>query len=401
MARLPINFLLYLTSGALALGSGWTFYDTMARSKTMDPKEIADVSSQHIQKGREQTPDDLRDTYGGTAKPWWEQFGKANFTGEERIEPDQNTVVETAPEPAQTMMPITDILDVVGLQFDSSGTSRCVVRYKQAADVHPPVERSASSMDEAMGAASGTPGYTGPQDTASGQRPNKTGAPNGQRGTPPGMPSYSEQRVFQVLGVGDALWPSYSDITLVRVQEDGMAVIFSRQRAGQEEPLEEKVYSDEFGLPQEVLAQLAEGSASGTGRPGPKPVKTVAKGEWVDVQETQAVRPGQWHISRDDDRFLRDNAQTVFNQDVGLRSYESSSGNVRGVQITRVSSRLERFGIRSGDVLIELNGFKVGTKAEALKVGKKLYKQGVRTFRAKILTGYGRIEERTYQAPDE
>ena len=28
-------------------------------------------------------------------------------------------------------------------------------------------------------------------------------------------------------------------------------------------------------------------------------------------------------------------------------------------------------------------------------------KQGVRTFRAKILTGYGRIEERTYHAPEE
>ena len=47
-----------------------------------------------------------------------------------------------------------------------------------------------------------------------------------------------------------------------------------------------------------------------------------------------------------------------------------------------------------------VNGVKVSTKAQALREGRRMYKQGVRTFRAKILTGLGRIEERTYHAPN-
>jgi len=401
MTRLPINFLLYLTSAALAAGSAWTFYDTMTRSKPMDPAKIAEVSSEHIQKGRLQNPDDLRDTYAGDAKPWWEQFGEANFTGEERIEEVEKVEVEEEPEPTVTTTPVADILDVVGLAFDSTGISRCVVRYKQSADVQPPAERSPSEMDSKMAVGGPAANYTGPQDTAT-NRPNRPlKGPGAQRGTPAGMPGYTEQQIFQVLEVGDSLWPNYSDIKLARVREDGEAVFFSRKVPGQEEPVVEEVLPDVFGLSQEVLASLDANPAPVSGRPGPKPVKQVPSGSWMDVQETRAVRPGQWHISRDDDRFLRENAKTVFNRDVGVRSYQSSSGNVRGIQITRVSPRLERFGIRQGDVLIELNGFKVNNKPQALKIGKKLYKQGVRTFVAKILTGYGRIEERTYHAPDE
>jgi hypothetical protein len=216
------------------------------------------------------------------------------------------------------------------------------------------------------------------------------------------MPTFGEQRIHQVLEVGDKLWPNYQDITFVRVQEDGMAVYFSRQRPGEEQPVEEKVFPDEFGLPQDILAELAKGPGAPVhSRPGPKPVKPVAQTDWVDVPETKAVRPGQWHISRADNEFLEQNFNSVFNEELGLRAYQSTSGNVRGIQLTHISPRLERFGVRAGDVLIELNGFPVKTKTEALKIGKQLYKQGVRTFVAKILTGYGRIEERTYYAPDE
>ena len=99
--------------------------------------------------------------------------------------------------------------------------------------------------------------------------------------------------------------------------------------------------------------------------------------------------------------MLSQQSERVFHEDVGLRSYSSARGNVRGVQVTRISPELQRFGVQSGDVLLELNGKPVRSKAEALAVGRKQYQAGVRVFRAKVLNRYGRQEERTYYAPNQ
>ena len=51
-------------------------------------------------------------------------------------------------------------------------------------------------------------------------------------------------------------------------------------------------------------------------------------------------------------------------------------------------------------MIIEVNGKPVSTQAQAYSHGKRLWKQGVRTFRAKVRTRYGRIEERSVTVPD-
>jgi len=404
MTRLPINLLLYVCSAGLAAGSAWTFYSAMTSTAGLSLEEISSESSAHIRKGREETPSDQRDRYSGDARAWWNSFDEANLVGLEIKPPEAMEEKPVEPEKTVTAVPVQEILDVVGLAFDSNNPGWCVVRYKPMADVRPP--KTVAGEGEVAGGS--VPGYAGPADSvrpanpgrAVGSRGNARGVPAGR----PGMPAFAggEQRVFQILREGESLWPTYDDIKLLRVQADGQAVFFTRTVPGQAEPMEEKMIPSELGLSQEVLAVLAKdaGSRTSSGRSTGREPAQGASSDWIDVPETRAVSPGQWHISKADDRYLRDNAQTVFNEEFSARSYTSRSGSVRGVQVTRISPRLERFGVQSGDVVLELNGVKVSTKAQALREGRRMYKQGVRTFRAKILTGLGRIEERTYHAPN-
>ena len=52
------------------------------------------------------------------------------------------------------------------------------------------------------------------------------------------------------------------------------------------------------------------------------------------------------------------------------------------------------------DLMLEVNGIPVKSRSQAIDVGTKQYKGGEREFRVRIMT-MGRIEERTYTAPDD
>ena len=389
MTRFPINFLLFLTSGALALACAWTFYQTMNRDAGKSQQEVWEEAEALQKAGRAQTPDDKRDDYSERSQVWWKTFQQANFIGKPPPE---------APKPAEQVVEqpktpenfkVESILDVMFILYSSTGESWCAVRYKPEADVIPP-------KDEKPGT------YSGPGDAVAQPQPNANRPAPGQAGASPMPGGRVDGGLMQILTVGDALWPRYEHVKLLRVDESGEAVFFA---IGQEEGAdEEKLFRNELGLAQEVLEALAGGPSASTGaprQPRPQPPESAPDSTWIDVEETRAVRPGQWHISRDDDDFLRENAQEVFNKDVSLRSYVSKGGTVRGLQVTRVSPRLARFGVQQGDVILELNGVPVSSKAQALKVGKEQHRQGVRTFRAKIMSRWGKIEERTYHTPDK
>ena len=59
-----------------------------------------------------------------------------------------------------------------------------------------------------------------------------------------------------------------------------------------------------------------------------------------------------------------------------------------------------RFGVQVGDLILAVNGQSVSTKAQAVTVGKKLYRRGVRRFTVTLLSN-GQEIERIYQAPDQ
>jgi len=109
------------------------------------------------------------------------------------------------------------------------------------------------------------------------------------------------------------------------------------------------------------------------------------------------VRPGEWAISREDDAYLREHIERVL-EDIGLEPFRGSK--YRGLRLTRVPDRLRRFGIVAGDVILAVNAVPVDTRAEAIRVGRKQHDRGVRTFRVELLS-HGRLEQRTFLAPDE
>jgi len=406
MAKLSINFLLYTASLGFAGGSGYLFYETMSAPEQQTPREIYDEAMASIDSGRKLTPDDRRDEYTEAAKPWWESFSQANFTG--ALPPEPVAVeddAETHAPPPVSSMPADEIVNVLSITFDSAGAdSWCIVQYKDT-NVQPPVNAFTGVAN---------PGYGGPVDISRGAAPAAAG--------PNAMPSYAGGPVLiQHLKIGDSLWPPHQNVVLSRISDDGLSVFFKRSQVpekpgdgdaeanadgGTGEPSadseEEKVYKNELGLATDVIEAINDGAAPidrpDRGRPKPKVVEVTT---WIDVgEETRAVRPGEYHVSRKDSEYLRKNAQQVFSEDIAMRSYRSPRGNISGVRVMRVSPRLERFGVQAGDVLLELNGVPVKNKAQALKVGKAQYNRGVRLFRAKVLNRYGRVEERSYNAPD-
>ncbi len=409
--KLPINSLLYLSSLGLAGGSGYLFYESMQ----IPPSQQAAISEETqatLQAGRERTPDDLRDDYSQASQAWWEQFRQANFIGKLPPKPVEVAAPVEEEPVVQTVTPIKDLLDVDCAVFMSNGESTCVVRYKPEANVQRPPSK--------FGGGDGEGSYSGPGDV--GAAPVTPAAPalaNRGRGRRPGnqqpgarpvspMPTFGgDDALYHHLAIGDSLWEPYSDVVMASVQERPLAVVFRREgKLPEGVAAEERVFHKVLDLDDEVFEHLSEnGAVSADTAPRPRGEATAAQapgGQWQDVgARTKAVEPGQWHISRQDNEMLTRQAEEVFHQDISLRTYTSRSGSIRGVIVNKVSPRMQRFGVQAGDVLLELNGVPVRSKAEALSVGKKQYRAGVRAFTAKILNRYGRIEERTYYVPNE
>ena len=83
-------------------------------------------------------------------------------------------------------------------------------------------------------------------------------------------------------------------------------------------------------------------------------------------------------ISRADDDLIRQHPEKLLSQ-IEVRAYSSSSGapSRRGVQLVNVDPELgRRFGFRAGDVILELNGIPVTSRAAAIDVGTELSARG-------------------------
>lgn len=398
--RFPTGLLLYLCSAALGLGCVWTFYQTMNRQPEVTQQQMVEQTKTLINKGRSQTPEDRLDDYSKASLSWWQSFKEANFIGVLPPEPEVEKPPEEPAPPPVEKTPIEEILDVVCIVYSPPDDSRCVVRYKPTANVTPPPDVVGTGRAGAAAAP-----VRGPADVT--RPPATPGAKPPHAPAPTPMPAFGgdDGGWIQIVEEGGALWPQYEHIKLARVDPSGLSVYFTRTGTAEgEAPAEEKVFRNELGLDKEVLAALEQGGVATT---GPRPVTSQPTegspdaSDWIEVEETRAVSPNVWHVSRKDNDFIRDNAQTVFNEDLGLRNYQSRGGAVSGLQITKVSPRIQQFGIQTGDVLLEVNGVPVKSRAQAMQVGKEQYQKGVREFRAKFMTRWGRVEERVYHAPEK
>jgi hypothetical protein len=368
MSKLPINPFLYLVAAGLAGGIGWLVYQGVTAPGSRDNPTLAKLFNEREAIGRDRKSDDRQDDYNGK---WWTGFRDVNFIG--KLPPEPETVDPNPvkpPEPELKEIAIADILLVECIVSGEQKDTKVVVRYRPEANVTPP-------------------------ESPFGTRPAA-----GNPGRGPSPTDFTAER-RQHLTLEAALWAPYGHIRLVRVAEDGASVFFRREdpKAGGGEAKEEEVFKAVAQLDQEVIKALVRGGQKEPRQPeqGPNPDAASVASGWQEVPQTREVRPREWMISRDDHDYLRTNTERVL-EDLGLDHYKGQ--RYRGVMVTRVPSRLEQFGVSTGDVVLEVNNVPVETKAQAIQVGKRQYDMGVRTFRVKLLSR-GRVEERTFYAQDK
>ena len=207
-----------------------------------------------------------------------------------------------------------------------------------------------------------------------------------------------------------SLWPPFQDVKLVRVWPDCKSAVFRRNappkpdsQPGEALPqVEEEVFksvmqsSPELGV---VLRKIH--TADQQRREVPVSSAPVAQaGRWNEFEETTIVG-NTVHVSKKDrTAFETDSNQFLDKISVDTFVSRSSSG-MRGLMVMNVSPELtSRYGVQRNDLLISVNDIPVSTKADAMAVGKRLYNQGERTFRAKFITADGQEVVRVLQLPD-
>jgi hypothetical protein len=186
----------------------------------------------------------------------------------------------------------------------------------------------------------------------------------------------------------------------VRVASDAQSAFFVRMLANGQVGPEQELFKTAMSIPQDVLAEMRRlrGLPTSEAQRPDRLAVTPRTGGWVDIEETQRFG-STINVGRADERLFREQGDSVFEQ-LNVDNYESRSSSVRGLRVRNVEPQMaSRFGIASGDVLIEVNGKKVESKAQAIQVGRTDYNRGVRTFSTKWLSN-GQLVERTYQAPD-
>lgn len=439
--KLPTPILLHLASVGLLAFSGWAVYEMVPlyRPATQDAAQKDGMVSakDRLAKGRGQGPTSESWSYGGPMAAWWAGFRQVNLIGKlpppPPPPPGQSPEEKEAEKPLAQLRPLEEVIELVSLVYDGKeagkgGATHVIVRFKPDANVEPPEwwirenTPSQSSTRPLDGVPTrsdaGKKPSTPPNTSQGGSRP--AAAP--PRPLPGAMPiaGAGVEKVQKVWASEDGedprrtsrLWPikaadgrEVGIVRLVRVASDAQSAFFVREIPGRpsaEVSNEEELIKTTMNIPQDVLAEMRrlQGRAAPVAKESDGGSLVRGQGSnWVDQQET--TRNGNVvNIGREDEARLRERSEEMFGQ-LDVDTYVSKSSDLRGVYVRSADPQLaSRFGVAIGDVLLEVNGRKVESKAQAIQTGKSDYNRGVRTFVTKWLTSSGQIIDRTYQAPD-
>lgn len=432
--RLPIQPILYLAITGLAAGSVWQFYEAFQQQRQQKKgqelnNQIVSDFNQHMELGRSRQPEH---------KTWNPELHKtsfrdANLTGKLPPKPvETDKPAEDVAPPTPPQVPLADIFELRALCYQSGSLdsqkadsedapeevrgavvadqrgnqTSVVIVYHTEANVEPPEDVLA-----AVGKQAGTPRTFTPGDSVRPRTTNQRGGRNG-RPTPPrgrgatALPSFGgNAELTHTVYLDETLWPPYDHIRLVRVDEGGLFAVFEREvlEDGSDEFAKEKVFKAELGLSQDLLAKLAslEGQAGRPNAPiepgSEQPIAAPRDNGWISAPTTRVI-DDQVHVGEDLADKVRREPDKLFTS-LGLRSYSSRGGSVKGLQISSVPSELSSFGFQRGDVIISVNGKPVTSKQQAYSVGKRQYQGGERTFEVEMITN-GKRETRTILAPN-
>lgn len=442
--KLPIPFLLYVTALLLVGHAAWNIVEIVPMRAQQEVEKVnregREDSKAKVKQGQSRGAKVSTWSYGRDAEPWWANLKAVNWTGKlpppppkspEQIAAEQKPVVVVDDRPLDQMIELVSL--VYDGQFEGKGgNSHVIVRFKPEANVQPPDWWVKENVAPPAGAGTPVRPVQTPRDTApgrggrgGGQRPATppTASPSPAPATPmPGAGGIAGREVLQKIWAQDAgdprrspqLWPVKSNdgkalgaIRLVRVAPDAQSAFFARvapEVAGQPTapPREEELIKTVADLSQDILRELrllqgrerkpAADSAAGLAR-----AIDGAPPKWVDVEET--TRDGnRFNIGRKDEQRWREGSDDLMDQ-ITVDTYVSKSGTT-GLIVKAADQQLAgSFGVAPGDVLIEVNGRKVESKAQTVAIVKDDYKRGVRSFVTKWMSN-GQILERTYTAPD-
>lgn len=429
--KLPIPLFLYTAALGLAGTSGWIVYRMMPlwSKQTRDEATLGGMkeAKDKISLGKGQGQGSVDWSYSPRTTQWWGEFMSVNFTGKLPPPPpkaeDPNETKK--PEVVADVRPLEQIIELVSLVYDPKDQgkgelSHVIVRYRPEANVQPPEWY----VRETTSVTSGGPAAA-PRDVAP---PRVGGNPSGPQGKPlPGPSSNPKGRgaaglptsilgreVLQkvwIQGGGDPrrdpkLWPPFSDIRLVRVDPTAQSAYFVRAAletkpgVAAPEPKEEQLLKSAMGLPQDMVRELhrLQGRAPGATPAGALTTATQSGVTWRETEET-ALIDNVRHIGRREEQRFRDNPNELWDK-INVDTYVSKTSNTKGLVVRNLDSQVaSKFGVVQGDVLIEVNGRSVQTKAQAVQFGEGEYKKGVRTFVTKWISA-GQVVERIYQASD-
>lgn len=382
--KLPINPLLYLVSLGSLLGIVNEVYQ-----QSSDPSQFYDKAKQERikedlkrlkQEGEIDLPDVNRWNYSNTA--WWEQLANVNFTG--KVEKAPEDLVDKQPtdvKPKAETILLNTVLQVICIARGGVDTG-IVVKY--ITDVSVPKGKAVTPSTSVM-------------STIPAGRRKQANIPKITAPTIGATPPHH-------INMGDNLWQPYDYIYLKGVSEDAYFVIFELRIEDKKDDGKyptERIYKNELDLPADVLEKLMAGGPKKNDK-NRETDKTLVKPKipdsvWQDLGRKTVIRNNNVHISERDRSFLENNGQEIFTHDVTMQDYSGGRGKnkFRGVRIRKVSGRVSQFGVKADDVLLKLNGIEIKGMAHAKRTGRRLYKNGARSFRAEILRR-GRIVILTY-----
>ncbi|MBK8101142.1 MAG: hypothetical protein IPK26_29015 [Planctomycetes bacterium] len=435
--KLPLPFLLYLTSAGLLGAAGWVFYkawpEIQGAAGTERSKKGQDKATVKVDDGRKANPPSQDWNYARQPQ-WWQTLKTVNLTGKEPPKDPGNTPpVAPVQAPVVNVTPLEEIIELVSLMYDPvndgrGGRTHVTLKYKPTANVQAPEWYLRETQVVAAAGAASRPGMdsvplaTQPTQPA---RPLPSGArpPQPPRGasTPMPMSNVGREYLHRVFVEGDGsvrqgqkLWPPYDNIKLVRVSPDAEVAYFVRElppppppKEGEpaptpQEPAEERLRKSALGLSQDLLELIdkLQGSNRATEARGVGDVITSGGTAWVDNADGETRQVGtNIHVGRNDERLFREDPERLFSA-IQADTYVSRVGSTRGVRLNSVEPAMaRRFGVSAGEVIVAVNGEAVATKADAIAVGKRQYNRGTRTFVVKFLSN-GQYVERTYVAPE-
>ena len=409
----PLPFLLYTVSLGLFGWAGWTVYEMLPLWKEGKRQEATtrgqSDAMDRLGRGRGQGPKSSAWSYTASTAAWWAGLKNVNLIG--KLPPPPPEIKDGGKSPIEVakvdLRPLGEVIELVSLFYDGEfagkgGQTHVIVRFKPEANVEPPewwVRQHTAPAANAGAPVANTQGRdTVPNRTGNGRPanappttpPTTTQANRGVRGTtamPTSTTGGEVQQTIWIDGNGDPrrtaeLWPVKSNdgkvlgkIRLVGVASDALAAQFVRElpptEAGKAPEIkEEELVKASANLPADVMQELRRLQGRSPSKADTSEAnKPVAANNWVEQQVTTRL-DNKWNIGRDDEKVFREQPDQLFEQ-VNAETWVSRTGKDRGVMVRNADPQLaQRFGVAAGDVLIEVNGRKVESKAQAMQFGK-------------------------------